>query len=300
MVIKTVDRLHRLHDDPTQAALVAALTVHADLGGLWQRAGYMIARLDQELHAKNDTNSKDGTYNEEDTALTTVHAWTPAQWLQQPSRFRILHASVALLGYGCPPEMVRLALSLHPDQVRQYDANGNLPLHLACRGRNYLTDPGLLAFCSNSPSMDLDNMDNQSVLSDAALSFFSSATVSNTTHPFDKVIKLLLQHYPQAILCKQQETGLLPTVSALGHRSWKDGLRTLVQAHPAALHYYKYTPSLYAHILALVTTSEPNDWEGLDDTTVVEPKSKDKRQRQRVRARTTLFEMMRTKPDWLN
>jgi hypothetical protein len=40
--------------------------------------------------------------------------------------FRIVHASVALAGYGCPPEMIRLAISIHPHQVREMDEDGNL------------------------------------------------------------------------------------------------------------------------------------------------------------------------------
>ena len=41
-------------------------------------------------------------------------------------QFRIVHASVGLSGFGCPPEMVRLAISIYPHQVREMDENGNL------------------------------------------------------------------------------------------------------------------------------------------------------------------------------
>ena len=41
-------------------------------------------------------------------------------------QFRIVHASVGLTGYGCPPEMIRLAISINPHQVREMDENGNL------------------------------------------------------------------------------------------------------------------------------------------------------------------------------
>lgn len=45
-VICTVDRLFREHSDhPSKASLAAAITVHADLGELWERARYMVARL---------------------------------------------------------------------------------------------------------------------------------------------------------------------------------------------------------------------------------------------------------------
>jgi hypothetical protein len=48
------------------------------------------------------------------------------QQQQQPREFRIVHASVGLTGYGCPPEMIRLAISIHPHQVREMDEDGNL------------------------------------------------------------------------------------------------------------------------------------------------------------------------------
>ena len=41
-------------------------------------------------------------------------------------KFRIVHASVGLTGYGCPPEMIRLAVSINPHQVREMDEEGNL------------------------------------------------------------------------------------------------------------------------------------------------------------------------------
>ena len=48
--------------------------------------------------------------------------------------FRIVHASVGLTGYGCPPEMIRLAISVHPNQVREMDEEGRLPIHIAAVG----------------------------------------------------------------------------------------------------------------------------------------------------------------------
>ena len=41
-------------------------------------------------------------------------------------KFRIVHASVGLTGYGCPPEMIRLAVSINPHQIREMDEEGNL------------------------------------------------------------------------------------------------------------------------------------------------------------------------------
>lgn len=48
-VINTVDRLWRVHsNEPNRAALAAAIKVHAELGELWQRARFILARLTEE------------------------------------------------------------------------------------------------------------------------------------------------------------------------------------------------------------------------------------------------------------
>ena len=52
---------------------------------------------------------------------------TVSNFIQKENRqFRIVHASVGLTGYGCPPEMIRLAISIHPHQVKEMDEDGNL------------------------------------------------------------------------------------------------------------------------------------------------------------------------------
>ena len=48
-VINTVDRLWREHaDNPNKASLAAAISVHAELGELWQRARFILGRLTEE------------------------------------------------------------------------------------------------------------------------------------------------------------------------------------------------------------------------------------------------------------
>jgi Ankyrin repeats (3 copies) len=55
-VINTVDRLWREHsDNPNKAALASAISVHAELGTVWQRARYILARLTQERLEKDGT-----------------------------------------------------------------------------------------------------------------------------------------------------------------------------------------------------------------------------------------------------
>jgi hypothetical protein len=284
------------------------------------------------------------------------------------SNFRIVHASVGLTGYGCPPELIRLAISIHPNQVMEIDADGNLPIHIAVTAASYLayTNPidtnamnntsttasavSYMANHFNNSNYNYNNNassynsvgggdDHSSVMSDAAMSFFSTATVSQTTNPFDQVIKILLQHYPDSARVPQGKSGRLPLVLAIEEskigrrRTWNDGIRTLLHAYPPALHNKKIIePILYPHVLSLVAnngtkqqqqqTSHSHtdvsnsfafDFSGYVDVVPnvrhpgvmkrqqqKETKKKSQRSiRQELCCRTTLYELLRSKPDWL-
>ena len=211
------------------------------------------------------------------------------------------------------------------------DEDGNLPLHIAVTAASYL------AMAHHGPTMAevaaaaaSDMADDHSVISDAAMSFFSSATVSQTTNPFDKVIKILLQQYPEAAHIPQGKTGRLPLVLAIEsrRRTWADGIRTLLNAYPPALHNKKVIPTkLYPNVLAQVanhgmpgglTNSTLFNFNGgivnllpvLGETggdnnsppLVIHGKRKHRSKRairQEVCSRSTLFELLRTKPEYL-
>jgi hypothetical protein len=213
---------------------------------------------------------------------------SPPPRLLRPNNFRIVHASVGLTGYGCPPELIRLAISIHPNQVMEMDQDGNLPIHIAVTAASYLANANPPVSQREKDEMAGPNDDHSSVIS--ALSFFSSATVSHTSNPFDKVMKILLQHYPAGAWTPQGKTGRLPLVLAVeskGKRTWADGIRTLLQAYPPALHNRKVIePILYPHVLSLVAAGTS---------------SSDRKQRSRHEtcSRGTLFELLRSKPEWL-
>jgi hypothetical protein len=342
MVIVRVDRIHRQYQDtPNKAALAAAMTVHADLGGLWERAGWIVARLTEErlkregLWNQDDQLRQKGRQSPGEVAVAREAATWATERLggtasdrilninilaslslnatseedaikstnRKRRRFRILHASVGLAGYGCPPEMVRLAISLHPHQVREMDEDGNLPIHIAATASSFVTSaneasPSTVAAAASAAA---DVSDDLSVLSDT-MSFFSSVTVSQTTNPFDKVIKLLLQHYPEGACIPQGQTGQLPLVSAIqsGYRTWEDGIRTLVSAYPPGLHNKKLIhSSLYANVLALVNNSCQEQVTSTAEDCFPRPSPHSKRRRHEAGARTTLFELLRCKPDWI-
>lgn len=414
-VINTVDRLRSEQDsNPDRAALVAAISVHADLGELWEKARWIVARLTEERLQREealargdesdeavvrddappsrlDATSRRATYfgpaatsyydstrfAEPPSPAEAVVAHRAASWaveqhqggmppddilpmepnvstsdvpagVRRPRsrspngisgrKFRIVHASVGLTGYGCPPELIRLAISIHPHQVMEMDEDGNLPLHIAVTAASYLAtanhatqDHPTMAEVAAAAAAASDNADDLSVISDAAMSFFSSATVSQTTNPFDKVIKILLQQYPEAARIPQGKTGRLPLVLAVEsrRRTWADGIKTLLNAYPPALHNKKIIPAeLYPHVLSLVVSNgvqsssgAPFNFNGgiVDLMPVVgeaggddpqtnaggqqqQPKTRKRSKRairQEVCSRNTLFDLLRTKPEYL-
>lgn len=241
--------------------------------------------------------------------------------------FRIVHASVGLIGYGCPPEMIRLAISIHPDQVREMDEDGNLPIHIAATARSYLathcaggSDKSTIAAAAAAA---VAASDEDSLVSDATgvMSFFSSATVSQTMNAFDKVIKILLQHYPESAKIPQGKTGRLPLVMAVesGCRTWDDGIHTLLSAYPPALHNRKIMSlPLYANVLAMIAdTSKGSCARGLDGSghktgcprspvrpgmrqAHVSPRKRGNRKRKDASKKlTTMFEFLKHTPDLL-
>lgn len=74
---------------------------------------------------------------------------------------------------------------------------------------------------------------------------------------FDKVIKLLLKQYPQAAQTPHGRSGRLPFVLAdrAGHRTWNDGIKTLLRAYPPALFSGSkgmIPVKLYPNVLSLI------------------------------------------------
>ncbi len=339
VVIARVDSLHREHQDiPEKAALAAAMTVHANLGDLWKRAGWIIARLTEErlkreskyfrsLHEQCCRSPGEVAVAKEAASWATeciaatsrkpsmfgksIRASFPSLEDSEEEKssnskygrrqFRIVHASVGLTGYGCPPEIIRLALSLHPHQVREMDEEGNLPIHIAATASSFLsrlneTHPSFMAAAAAMAVPADANADDLSVLSEA-MSFFSSATVSQTTNPFDKVIKLLLERFPEGAVTPHGQNGKLPLVLALkaGVRTWDDGLRTLMKAHPPALHSEKIIPpALYPHVLALLANERHTTG---DNELGFHHVPSSRILRREEGARTTLFAVLRAKPD---
>jgi hypothetical protein len=158
-------------------------------------------------------------------------------------------------------------------------------------------------------------------------SFFSSSTANATPYAFDKVIKILLRHFPQAIRIPQRPSGLLPLAIALrgGKRTWEDGIKTLLNAYPAALHGGNIPPSLYPEVLSFLNHGQqPGDLQTPRHNRLLVSKLSSgvggsRNERNRVfctrkkahkkgralleascRSRTSLFALLNTKPDLID
>jgi ankyrin repeat protein len=290
-VIQALEHLHKEHaktNNPHRANLAAALRVQADLGELWEKARYMVARLTEERLQRegallyeqeyylgspgdamvaqeaaawaSEQHTSSSLWCEEPhtesatntAATTTVAGGTAAAMLEQPRPFRIVHASVGLTGYGCPPEMIKLAISVHPHQVREMDEDGNLPLHIAAAASSFCMDTstqqqqalGAMDVSGSSRNPLDDAWETMSMVSDTT-GLLSAAGLNSTTRAFDKVIKLLLQHYPDSAKIPHGKSGRMPLVLAFKRRTWEDGIKTLLYAYPAALHQPKVIPEVY-------------------------------------------------------
>jgi hypothetical protein len=300
-IIKEVEQL-RLEHEGTMASIATAITVQAELGELWEKARIIVGRLTEERL------QREGIMGDDELAMHSPGGRAVAQdaaaWAAERHRrtlrtgdrteitpvgerqFRIVHASVGLTGYGCPPELIRLAISIHPNQVKEMDEDGNLPLHIAAVASSYITDSN-----TEGPNVPFLSADEEGSVSD--MSFLSSATTV-TANAFDKVIQILLGHYPAAARIPHGRTGRLPFVMAIEgrRRTWNDGIKTLLGAWPAALESRRIPIGLYSYILSLIG-SEGTIVEGFP-AKKVNPSSGKQRRR---KALSTLFELVKAKPD---
>lgn len=85
-------------------------------GQHWSQAASWSKERLSNRHVDEDSNKIKIDHNFEDKKMIPT----------EERQFRIVHASVGLTGYGCPPEMIRLAISIYPHQVREMDESGNL------------------------------------------------------------------------------------------------------------------------------------------------------------------------------
>jgi hypothetical protein len=107
-VIQVIDKIRTDNKKPERASLAAAMAVQAELGQLWGKARLVVARLTEERLQREGAILSDPLSPGEGSISKEAAAWA-AELHNSPGdtehKFRIVHASVALTGYGCPPEV---------------------------------------------------------------------------------------------------------------------------------------------------------------------------------------------------
>jgi len=141
----------------------SSFSLQTDLGHLWGKARLIVVLLAEEYKQQQHhemTYTSGGLSSggkkivaverRDDDSSASGHQWSQAaSWSKErfssknvgkashesnndatiskeERQFLIVHASVGLTGYGCPPEMIRLAISIYPNQVKEMDEFGNL------------------------------------------------------------------------------------------------------------------------------------------------------------------------------
>lgn len=349
-VIQTIERLRTDHPGNQMASIAAAMTVQSDLGELWEKARIIVGRLTEERLQREEAGSAtEPLVNSpgEEAVAQEAAAWAAEQYRWSLSRqgsrsdmnegreepeevatvgsrtFRIVHASVGLTGYGCPPEMIRLAISIHPNQTKEMDEDGNLPLHIAAVASSYMTCSSTTTGSSTyDRQQQQPSTDEDSLVSD--FSFLSHGTSNSSNHrAFDKVIQILLHAFPAAARIPHGRSGRLPLMLAIEakRRTWDDGIRTLLEAYPPSLSSRRNaTPlTLYPYVLSKVGNREDTERVVLVEGSLALPSpgrlplarrtatlplagstSATRRRRHRKRqGLTTLFELVKANPELL-
>ena len=309
-VIKLVEAHARAHGNNliySNQSTAAAQAVQADLGELWEKARLIVStmaehHLQRDNFERADSCISDFSSCPAESAAASKAAALAASKHQGSSlededhftgtgrKFRIVHASVALTGYGCPPEMIRLAISVYPHQVCEMDEEGRLPIHVAA-----------IAASSLMPSHDAPSLDDDSASIYTSNTFMTTYTNADVKNPFDQIIRILLRHYPESARIPHGKNGRLPFALAVdaGRRTWDDGLKALFNAYPAAVESRDdIVPQLYPNIFTLIGKAyDENENEGV---LRARPSAFQKRSRLVMKQKKTLssvFDVLRAKPN---
>lgn len=118
----------------------------------------------------------------------------------------------------CPPHLVRLAIKLKPEQVEEPDINGNLPLHIAAMTKY----------------PDINYSDENLGVVDSILSL-----------------------YPEAARIPN-DSGKLPLCLAIeSGKTWDNGIRSIIEAHPGGLATIQIEVRLFHRILEQISKDFP-------------------------------------------
>jgi len=137
------------------------------------------------------------------------------------SDFYMVHAAVGM--DGCPPDLLRYIIETRPEEVRQTNDRGRLPLHVAaaaCGDSN--ADAGLIA--------------NNGVRRKATAMATSSDATSYSRYHFKFVIDELLYAYPEACAEKDADNMLPLQLAVESEKAWiGGGTKSMYDVYPDAM-----------------------------------------------------------------
>lgn len=295
--VKCVIRM--LEGSATRTSRAAAAAVQDELGELWLKALLIVSLMSNKEVRSN-------TYTSVSRAETS-EALEAASWsalkhqsieeddemfegedgkeMEQGRKFRLVHASVGLTGYGCPTEMLRLAMSVYPNQVKEMDEDGNLPLHIAAIASSFMPTS--------------DNNSNSTSDEDTLISSLSNISgLGIDSKPFHRVIKMLLRTYPFGAQVPNGKSGQLPLILAIEakKRKYEDGISALLEAYPAALESRDIDMKLYPNIMSLIGIPKEKKSKIRKYCTSKSHRRKNDKSTTDEVIPNTLFEIIRAKP----
>ena len=167
------------------------------------------------------------------------------------NHWRIVHALAVV---GCPREIGKLMIKLYPNQVRERDENGNLPIHLASSSHK------------------------TSSLADGTWHYDAVYGESNNSVP--PMMKCLIEAYPEGVSEVDANGRFCINLALLAGKSWKEGVFELFSTSPHIIlnGMVDSDLGLPSFMIAALPTNVSNQYQTLslqsEETTVVPVRQK--------------------------
>jgi len=142
-------------------------------------------------------------------------------------KWRVLHA---LSKTGCPTEIALFAMALYPEQVKERDHCGNLPLHIASSSHSTSS----LAE-GTWDDQHQNNGETNNSLSSTSFKKQQQHSTRNGEIICAPMMKCLLQSYPEAALVLNSNQRLPLNLALLAGKYWDSGVRDIFTACPSVL-----------------------------------------------------------------
>jgi ankyrin repeat protein len=223
---------------------------------LWVR--YFVILGDHVIESVNRDADLKGelleAWNKTELLLRCAHYGRLVESCPEGLVFRAVHAASAV---DCPRAIVRIATKVYPGQLDEKDEYGRTPLVIACQAPIFkirdLSDDGYT----------LEDVIHGDETNKWGVNSYSDEAQEASSQP--SVISILLQANPTSEAsgaCVPDLLGRLPLHLALSSgKSWKDGVKELVEAYPDAMSSPDMSSKLYPFMMAA------EGWKGDTNTT---------------------------------